>query len=76
MQGWGKSGKRGRFCLDPISEGDEEDTFSVPDSLPDLIDSAGEEERPSPVGLAEKGVVSPGLVLYQDSVRPNRFWLR
>ena len=74
-QGLGKSGEKGSFSLDPISEGDEEDAHSVPDSLPDLIDSAGEEERPSPIGLVQKGIVPPGILLYQDSVRPNRFWL-
>ena len=40
-QGWEKSEQRRSSCLDPISE---EDTHSLPDSLPDLIDSAGEEE--------------------------------
>ena len=74
-QGWEKSGKKGSFSLDPISEGDEEDAHSIPDSLPDLIDSAGEEERPSPIGLVQKGIAPPGILLYQDSVRPNRFWL-
>ena len=76
LQGWERSGKKGSICLDPISEGDEEDAHSVPDSLPDLIDSAGEEERPSPIGLVERGIDPPGILLYQDSVRPNRFWLR
>ena len=52
-----------------------EDAHSVPDSLPDLIDSAGEEEHPSPIGLVEKGIVPPGILLYQDSVRPNRVWV-
>ena len=75
LQAWEKSRKRGGPCLDPIGEGDEEDTLGIPDSLPDLIDSAGEEERLSPVGLVEKGVVSSGLVLYQDRVRPSWFWL-
>ena len=76
LQGWEKSGEKGNLCLDSISEEDEEDALSVPDSLPDLIDSAGEEERPTPIGLVEKGILSPGLFLYQDSIRPNRFWLR
>ena len=61
-QGWEKSGKKGSFCLDPISEGDEEDALSIPDSLPDLIDSAGEEERPSPIDLVEKGDSVPGAI--------------
>ena len=74
-QGWEKSGRKGSVYLAPISEGDEEDTCSIPDSLPDLIDSAGEEERPSPIGLVQKGIAPPRILLYQDSVRPNRFWL-
>ena len=74
-QGWGKPGKKGSFSIDPISEGDEEDACSVPDSLPDLIDSTGEEDRPSPIGLVREGIAPPGILLYQDSVRSNRFWL-
>ena len=59
-QGWERSGKKGSVCLDPISEGDKEDTHSIPDSLPDLIDSAGEEEHPSPIGLVERGIAPRG----------------
>ena len=36
-QGWGKPGKKESFSPDPISEGEEEDACSVPDSLPDLM---------------------------------------
>ena len=68
---WGK----GSVYLAPISEGDEEDARSIPDNLPDLIDSAGERGRPSPIGLVQKGIAPPRILLYQDSVRPNRFWL-
>ena len=74
-QGWEKSGKKGSLCLDPIGEGDEEDAHSLPDSLPDLIDSAEEEERPSPIGSVKRGKAPLGILLYQDSVRPDRFWL-
>ena len=74
-QGWEEPGKKGSFSPDPISEGDEEDDCSIPDSLPDLIDSTGEEERPSLVGLVQEGIAPPGVLLYQDSVRSNRFWL-
>ena len=76
LQLWEKSQKKGELCLNPISEEGEEDALSIADSLPDLIDSVGEEERPSPVNLVEKGILAPGLFLYQDSIRPNRFWLR
>ena len=75
-QGWEKSGKKGNSCLDPLSEEDEEDAHSVPDSLPDLIDSAGEGEHHSPIGLVQKGIAPPEILVYQDSVRPDRFWLR
>ena len=74
-QGWEKPGKKRSFSPNPISEGDEEDACSIPDSLPDLIDSTGEEERPSLVGLVREGIAPPGVLLYQDSVRSNRFWL-
>ena len=76
LRGWDESGKGADPCLDPISEEDEEDILSLPDSLPDLIDSVREEERLSLIGLIEKGVLPPGLSVYQDSIRPNRFWLR
>ena len=72
---------RGRFIrqfsthLNPIEEGSEDDALSIPDSLPDLVDSAGEEESRLPSVLVEKGVIPPGVVLCQDRVRPNRFWL-
>ena len=75
-QEWEKSGNKGSFCLYPIGEEDEEDAYSIPDSLPDLIDSGGEDERPSPIGLVEKGIAPLGILLYQDRVRPNRVWLR
>ena len=72
-QGWGKPGEKESFSPDPISEGDEEDACSIPDSLPDLIDSTGEEECPSPIGLVREGIAPSGILLYQDSVRSNRF---
>ena len=59
QQGWEKSGEKRSFSLDPISEGDEEDAHSVPDSLPDLIDSAGEEERPFPNRFSAKRDSAP-----------------
>ena len=74
-QGGEKTGSKRSVYVAPIGEGDEEDARSIPDSLPDLIDSAGEEECPSPRGSLQKGIVPPGILLYQDSVRPNRFWL-
>ena len=74
-QGWEEPAKKGSFSPDPISEGDEEDACSIPDSLPDLIDSTGEEERPSLVGLVQEGIVPSGIPFYRDRVRSNRFWL-
>ena len=71
----GKLGKEPSSYLDPISEEEGEDTLSIPDSLPDLVDMVEEEERPSPTGLVEKGILPPGSSLYQDRVRPNRFWV-
>ena len=73
--GRGKSRGQSGAHLDPIKEESEDDALSIPDSLPDLVDSAGEEESLLPPVLVEKGVIPPGVVLYQDSVRPNRFWL-
>ena len=52
--------RRETSCLDPLSEEDEEDAHSVPGSLPNLIDSAGEEERPSLIGLATERDSAPG----------------
>ena len=74
-RGWEKPREQIGVRLDSIKEESEDDALSIPDSLPDLIGSAGEEESLLPTGLVEKGVVPPGIVLYQDSVRPNRFWL-
>ena len=71
----GTSGEGLGFGLDSIKEEDGEDTLSLPDSLPDLVDIVGEEERPSPIDLVRKGVLPLGLSLYQDSIRPNRFWV-
>ena len=76
LQGWEKPGEKLGLRLDPIREESEEDALSIPDSLPDLTDSEGEEERPSPTGVVERGVVYLGLPLYQDSIRPHRFWVR
>ena len=59
--------------LSSIQEEREEDTLSIPDSLPDLVDSAEEETQLLSV-LVEKGIVFPGTVLCQDRVRSNRFW--
>ena len=73
--GWGKSREQLGVRLDSIKEESEDDALSIPDSLPDLVDSAGEEESLLPTVLVEKGVIPPGVVLYQDSVRPNRLWL-
>ena len=70
-EAWGKDRSP---CLDPIREEGEEDALSVPGSLPDLTDSAGEEEHPSPIGLVERGVLPLGLSLYQDSIRPNQWF--
>ena len=61
--------------LSPIEEESEEDTLSIPDSLPDLVDSTEEEEGRLPSVLVEKGIIPPGVVLSQDRVRSNRFWL-
>ena len=74
-KGWGESRKRIGLRLDPIREEREEDALSIPDSLPDLADSEGEGECPSPLGLVERGIVPLGLPLYQDSIRPHRFWV-
>ena len=72
----GKGGPRGQSSthLNSIQEEREEDTLSIPDSLPDLVDSAEEEEGQLLSVLVEKGIVSPGTVLCQDRVRSNRFW--
>ena len=70
-----KSGRELSSCLDPISEEDGEDALSIPDSLPDLVDVVEEEECPPPTDLVGKGILPPGLSLYRDSVRPNRFWV-
>ena len=75
-QGWEKARERVGLCLDTIEEEGETDTFSIPDSLPELVDNEGEEECLSSIGLVEGGVVPPGIVLHQDSVRFNRFWLQ
>ena len=72
---WETSGEGLGFCLGPVKEKDGEDAISIPDSLPDLVDIVGEEGRLSPTDLVRKGVLPPGLTLYQDSVRPNRFWV-
>ena len=71
----GNLGKETGPCLNPISEEEAEDALSIPDRLPDLVDVVEEEERPSPTGLVEKGILPPGLSLYRDRVRPNRFWV-
>ena len=57
---WEKSEHRGSSCVDLISE---EDTHSLPDSLPDLIDSVWEEERPFPIELIKSGIANPGILL-------------
>ena len=74
-RGWEEFRGQIGLHLDPITEEDGGDTLSIPDSLPELIDSVGEEEPPFPIGLVEKGIVPLGIALYQDSVRPGRVWL-
>ena len=74
-QGWENSEEQVGLRLDPIEEESGTDTLSIPDSLPELIGNEGEEECLFSIGLVDKGVVPPGIALYQDSVRLNRFWL-
>ena len=76
LQGWEKDRERVGLCLDTVEEEVETDTSSLPDSLPELVDNEEEEECLLSVGLVDKGIVTPGIVLHRDSVRSNRFWLQ
>ena len=73
--GRGRSTRQLGTHLNPIKEESEDDALSIPDSLPDLVDSTEEEESRLPPASVEKGVIPPGVVLYQDRVRPSRFWV-
>ena len=75
-QGWERARERAGSRLDTIEEESEADTLSSPDSLPELVDNARVEECFSSIGLVERGLIPPGIVLRQDSVRSNRFWLQ
>ena len=75
LEKWEKLGQGEGPNSETSREEIEEDTLSIPDSLPNLIDEGEGEELPSLVGLVEKGIVPQGLALCQGRTRVNRFWL-
>ena len=72
---WEKFRQGGEPSSEICGKGVEEDTLSLPDSLPDLIDTEEGEEYSPLIGLIEKGVLPQGLALRWDVTRFSGFWL-